>query len=377
MNGATGGPPALPASFTPLTVRSVTFRNRIVVSPMCQYAAVEGFVGAWHLAHHARFALGGVGGVLVEASGVTREGRITPGCLGIWADAHVQGLRQIVDLYRTYGIPVGIQLAHAGRKASAAVPLEGGAPLVGGPRAAEAWETVAPSPIPLGAAWPTPRALSGAEVKAIVAAFAAAARRAVEAGFDFVEIHAAHGYLVHSFLAPASNRRDDEWGGDAAGRRRFALAVADAVRRAVPDSMPVFCRVSSVDGVDGGVTLDDTIALARELRARGVDVLDCSSGGITGASGRASVPPSPGFLVPYARAVAHATGVTTMAVGMIDTPALVERVIAAGDAQLVAIGRQLLAEPSFAYRAAVELGHPDPESLLPPPYTWPLRRRRA
>jgi 2,4-dienoyl-CoA reductase-like NADH-dependent reductase (Old Yellow Enzyme family) len=367
---------AVPALFEPYTVRGVTFRNRIVVSPMCQYSATDGFVNAWHRAHHARFALGGVGGAILEASGVTADGRITPGCLGIWQDAHVPGLREIVDLYHAHGVPVGIQLAHAGRKGSAAVPQEGAAPLANGPRASEAWQTLAPSAIPLNDGWPTPRAASADEIATLIEAFAAAARRAVAAGFDFVEIHGAHGYLIHSFLAPLSNRRTDEWGGERSARFRFALAVAERVRAAVPEAMPVFCRLSSVDGVDGGVTLDDTVALAGDLRLRGVDVVDCSSGGITGASGRATVPPGPGYLVPFAREVWERAGIVTMSTGFINTPELANRVVAERSAALLAIGRQLLADPSFAYRAAIELGHPDPESLLPPQYALFLRRRR-
>lgn len=365
----------MPPLFTPYSLRGVTFRNRVVVTPMCQYASRDGHANDWHYAHHGRFALGGVGGAIVEASGVTADGRITPGCLGIWKDEHVPGLRRIVEIYHAQGIPVGIQLAHAGRKGSAATPLDGAQPLAVSNPAAQ-WQTVGPSAVAPMDGWPAPRALTAAELEGVVEAFAAAARRALEAGFDFVEVHGAHGYLIHSFLAPLANRRDDAWGGDLAGRMRLALRVTEAVRNVLPAERPLFYRTSAVDDVDGGVTLDETLALARELVARGVDCIDCSSGGITGPSGRARVPLAPGYLVPYARAVHIETGVATMATGLITTPALANQIIADGSAQLLAIGRQLLADPNFAYRAALELSHPEPHDVLPPAYALFLKRRR-
>lgn len=360
-----------PALFTPFAVRAATFRNRIVLSPMCQYMAMDGFVGAWHLAHHARFALGGVGGAIVEASGVTRNGRITPGCLGAYLDAHVEGLSRIVELYRAQSIPIGIQLSHSGRKGSFASPRDGAAPLVD----ADAWQTVGPSAVPLAEGRPAPRALDEAGIAEMVKAFASAAGRAVQAGFDFVEIHGAHGYLIHSFMSPLSNRRTDRWGGDVAGRMRFPTAVAKAVREIIPDDMPLFYRTSAVDGVEGGLQLDDTIALAQALKVVGVDVIDCSSGGITGASGRAHATPAPGYLVGYAEAVRQGADVLAMAVGLIVDPAQAEAIVAGGRADLVAMGRQLLVEPAFAYRAACELGLEDPCAVLPENYAFYLRRR--
>jgi len=365
----------LPALFTPFRLRGVTFRNRIVVSAMCQYSAQDGFVNDWHRAHHSRFALGGVGGAVMEASGVTRDGRITPGCLGIYLDEHIEGLRSVVDIYHRQQIPVGIQLAHAGRKASAATPAKGAAPLLQG-YPEEAWEAVAPSAVPLTPDWPTPRALDGAGIDELVEAFARAAQRAVEAGFDFVEIHGAHGYLIHSFLTELSNRRDDEWGGDFEARMRLPLAVARAVRNVVPDDFPVFYRASSEDGVEGGMTLDHTVLLAQALGASGVDLVDCSSGGITGASGRASIPPAPGYLVPFARRVRAEAGMSTMAVGLITGPEQANAIITEGDADLVAMARGLLADPNFPYRAASALGHPEPYSVLPDNYGLVLKRWR-
>jgi 2,4-dienoyl-CoA reductase-like NADH-dependent reductase (Old Yellow Enzyme family) len=364
---------ALPALFTPLSLRSVTFKNRIMLSAMCQYSSDDGFVNEWHRAHHSRFALGGIGGALLEASGVTRDGRITPGCLGIYLDEHVEGLASVVDIYHRQDIPVGIQLAHAGRKASAATPANGAAALANG-HADEAWDAVAPSAIALTGDWPVPKALSTEDVHEIVQSFADAARRACEAGFDFVEIHGAHGYLIHSFLTTLSNQRDDEWGGDFEARMRFPLAVTRAVREVVPADFPVFYRTSSEDGVEGGVTIEQTVILSRALQEAGVDLMDCSSGGITGASGRASVPPSPGYLVPHARKVRNEAGVPTMAVGLITQAEQANDIIKSGAADLVAMGRGLVVNPSFAYTAAAALGHPAPYSVLPDEYSWFLKR---
>ncbi|MFT4767765.1 MAG: 2,4-dienoyl-CoA reductase-like NADH-dependent reductase (Old Yellow Enzyme family) [Glaciecola sp.] len=364
---------SLPALFTPFTLRGVTFPNRIVLSAMCQYSANDGFVNDWHRAHHSRFALGGVGGAVLEASGVTRDGRITPGCLGIYLDEHIEGLASVVNVYRQQGVPVGIQLAHGGRKASAAAPADGAAPLAND-FADQAWEAVAPSAIPLTEAWPSPRALSTQEVHDLVGEFANAARRAMQAGFDFVEIHGAHGYLVHSFLTTLSNHRDDEWGGDFAARMRFPLAIARAVRDVVPADFPVLYRASSEDGVEGGVTIEDTVVLARALKEVGVDLMDCSSGGITGASGRANAPPSPGYLVPFARKVRMEAELPSMAVGLITEAQQANTIIENGDADLVAMARGLVANPNFPYYAAAALGHPAPYSVLPEKYGWFLKR---
>ena len=372
MSSSAAGDP-LPFLFRPLTIRAVTFRNRIILSPMCQYCAQDGHAGAWHFAHHGRFSLGGIGGALVEASAVTRDGRITPGCLGVYDDSQLPGLRQIVSIYHAQTIPVGIQLAHSGRKGSAAVPLKGAAPL----DPSQAWETVSASAIAMMQGWPTPRALDERGIEDLIAAFAAAAARAVAAGFDFVEIHGAHGYLINSFLSPLGNHRRDRWGGESLeNRMRLALRVTEAIRNVLPQGMPLFYRTSSVDGIEGGVSLEDTVALARELRIRGTDLIDCSSGGITGPSGRALTQPSPGYLVPYARGVRSDAQISTMAVGLIVTAAQAEEVIASGSADLVALGRQLLDDPNFAYHAARELGHPRPFEVLPAAYAFFLERRR-
>jgi len=358
--------------FTSLTVRGVTFRNRVMLSPMCQYRAVDGFVGRWHRSHHGRLALGGLGGAMLEATAVLREGRITPGCLGIWSDDHIAGLAELTAVYHEEGTPVGIQLAHAGRKASAATPFEGAQPLANDdPRA---WESVAPSAIAFGAGWQTPQALDADGIACVITGFADAARRAVAAGFDFVEIHGAHGYLINSFVSPISNTRNDGWGGE--HRFRFAVEVARAVRAAVPETMPVFYRLSSIDGVPGGIEVADNVVLARQLHAAGVDLVDCSTGGVSGPSGVASRPPSPGYLVPYAEQIGREAGIKAMAVGLIMDGTLANAIIANGQADLVAVGRQLLADANFVTRAAIELGHPDPNATLPQGLGFWLQRRK-
>jgi 2,4-dienoyl-CoA reductase-like NADH-dependent reductase (Old Yellow Enzyme family) len=348
----------------------------VVVTPMCQYRAEDGHAVNWHLAHHGRFSLGGVGGACVEATAVTRDGRITKGCLGIYLDSHVDGLARIVSLYHDQDIPAGIQIGHAGRKGSAAVPLEGAAPLAQCDPA-QAWEIIGPSAIAMMDGWPVPRAMTEDEIGHMIDAFVQAARRAVMAGFDFIEIHGAHGYLVNSFFSPISNQRTDRWGGpDIENRMRFPLAVAEAVRGAIPESMPLLYRTSAVDGLDGGITIDDTVLLAKALKTVGVDLIDCSAGGVIGPSGRASVAPAPGYLVPYAEQVRTEADMATMAVGLIVEAAQADEIIAAGQADLVAMGRQLLYEPNFVLHAALQLDHPDPYGVLPPDYRWPLERRK-
>ena len=371
---ATASP--MPALFTPLKLRDLTFKNRLFVTPMCQYIAEDGHVVRWHRAHHGRFSLSGIGGAMVESSGVTRDGRITPGCLGIYLDSHVDGLREITSLYHEQGIPVGIQLSHAGRKASAAVPLKGAAPLVDD-YPGEAWEAIAPSAIAMTDGWPVPREMTGEEIEKTIESFAAGAERALRAGFDLVEIHGAHGYLINSFFSPLANRRDDRWGGEKLeNRMRFPLAVAEAIRAVLPDSIPLFYRNSSVDGLEGGATIDDSVVLARELKGRGVDLIDCSSGGVIGPSGRAQERPSPGYLVPYSREIRNRAAIPTMAVGLIIEPGQANDIIENGSADLIAMGRQLLDDPNFPYHAAKALGHPEPESILPASYAFFLSRRK-
>jgi 2,4-dienoyl-CoA reductase-like NADH-dependent reductase (Old Yellow Enzyme family) len=365
----------MPALFQPFRLRDLTFKNRVIVTPMCQYCAEDGHAVDWHLAHHGRFSLGGVGGACVESTGVTRDGRITPSCLGIYLDSHIDGLAAIVSIYHSQNIPVGIQISHSGRKGSSAVALDGGAPLAEFDPP-QAWEIVAPSAIAMMDGWPVPRALEDAEINELIESFADAADRALKAGFDFIEIHGAHGYLINSFFSPISNQRDDKWGGsNIKNRMRFPLIVAEAVRARIPDSMPLFFRTSVVDGFDDGVTLEDTVALATELKSRGVDLIDCSSGGIVGSSGRANTLPSPGYLVPYADAIRHEANIPTMAVGLIIEPRQANDIIASGKADLIAMGRQLLDDPNFVLHAAQDLDHPRPFTVIPESYALFLESR--
>ncbi|MGV8988647.1 MAG: NADH:flavin oxidoreductase/NADH oxidase [Cypionkella sp.] len=341
---------------SPITFRDVTLRNRLVVSPMCQYSAVHGVANDWHFAHLSRFALGGFGAVTVEATGVTPEGRITYGCLGLWDDAQIAPLAHIAAFLKSQGAAAAIQIGHAGRKAS--TPLwwrgafnetEAEKPGVG----FESWQPVAPSAIPHidHPDFQTPRALTLAEVQALPARFAEAAIRADRAGFDIIEIHGAHGYLLNQFLSPIANHRTDAYGGSRTNRMRLVLEVIEAIRAVWPDGKPLFMRLSVQDALPGGWTIEDTLVLAAEAKSRGVDLIDCSSGGFAGAA----IKPALGYQVPLARAV-RASGMASMAVGLITTAQQAEDVIASGSADLVALGRTALDDPNFPLHAAKTLG---------------------
>ena len=364
-----------PELFSPLTLREVTLRNRVVLSPMCQYQAVEGRVQDWHFAHHARFAAGGLGAAFVEATNVTRSGRITPGCTGIWEDGQIPGLKRIADLYKINGTIPGIQIGHAGRRASAARPWDGGGPLTATSGFEPAWETVGPSPIAERDGYPIPHALTIPEIEDILEAFRGAAVRALAAGFEIAEIHGAHGYLIHSFFSPVSNQRGDEFGGSVEKRMRFPLLVAEAVRSVWPASKPLFYRASVVDNVPGGLAAADTVLLARALKARGIDLIDCSSGGMSGPTTLSHNKIRPGFQVEYASSVRKGAEIPTMTVGAIIEPKQAEDILESEQADLVAIGRQLMAEPHWLYRAAQELDLPNPHSVLSPYYGFYLERR--
>jgi 2,4-dienoyl-CoA reductase-like NADH-dependent reductase (Old Yellow Enzyme family) len=367
---------ATPLLFTPLRLRGLELKNRIVVSPMCQYQAVEGRVVDWHHQHHARLALGGVGTAFVEATGVTRDGRITHGCTGIWEDGQVPGLRRISDLYRSHGVVPGIQIGHSGRRGSAARPWEGAGPLAnGGPD--PAWETVGPSPVPEREGYPVPRELTAPEIEGLVEAFRQGARRALAAGFDVVEIHGAHGYLLHSFFSPVSNRRGDAFGGSLAGRMRLPLLAAEAVRSEWPDGLPVFYRASCVDGVEGGLTIGDTVALARALKERGHRRDRLLLGRHVGAGDALHQEDHAGLPSALRGGGAERGGDRDHGGGR-DRRAPARRGDPAGGAsRLVALGRELLAEPSWPYRAALALGLENPHAVLPPAYAFYLERRAA
>lgn len=342
----------------PIALRGLRLRNRIVISPMCQYSAEDGVANDWHLVQYGRFAVGGAGLVFVEATAVALEGRITHGDLGIWSDAQVAPLARIAAFVKAQGAAAGIQIGHAGRKASMQRPWFGNGPLTAEDvaRGDRPWNVVAPSALPLDEGWLMPEALSEVGVARIRAAFLAAAERSLRAGFDAIEIHAAHGYLLHQFLSPLSNRRNDGWGGDRAGRMRLPLEVARGVRRIWPEDKPVFVRISAVDGVEGGLTVEDSVAFAAALKAEGVDVVDCSSGGMAGSATAAKGPPRDyGFQVPFAERLRREAGIATMAVGLIVDPRQAEAILQSGQADLIAIGRQALENPNWPQHAAAVL----------------------
>lgn len=362
-------------------MRQLTLRNRIVIAPMCTYSAEDGMASDFHLVHAGRYALGGAGLVIVEATAVQPQGRITHGDLGLWDDAQVAPLARIAALLRRQGAAAGIQLAHAGRKASMQRPWHGNGPMDAddSARGEDPWSVMAPSALAVEPGWLMPREMSGADIEALKRDFRLAAERALRAGFQVLELHCAHGYLLHSFLSPITNRRDDAYGGDRAGRMRLPLEVATLLREAWPHTLPVFVRISCVDAVENGWSIDDSVAYARELKARGIDVIDCSSGGITTSPTAAAVPRAYGFQLPYAQAVREGAAVTTMAVGLIVEPQQAEAALAAGQADLIAIGRQALEDPNWPAKAlsALQAQQPvqDRYTHWPDPYGWWLSRR--
>ncbi len=354
----------MPNLFEPLSIRDVTLPNRIVVSPMCEYSSTDGFANDWHLVHLGSRAVGGAGLVFTEATAVSPEGRISPQDLGIWSDAHIEFLSRITKFIHSQGSAAGMQLAHAGRKASTyrtwsekqgAVPeSEGG------------WKNVlAPSAIPFSSDYPMPQAITPAQIRAAVKAFSEAARRAREAGFDVLEIHGAHGYLISEFLSPLANHRTDEYGGSFENRIRFLVEVVAAVRAVWPERAPLFVRISATDWVEGGWTIDDSVELARHLKKSGVDLVDCSSGG---NSASAKIPFGPGFQTPFAERIRREAQVMTGAVGLITSPVQAGHIIRTGQADIAILAREFLRDPYFPLRAARELGQPVP---------WPAQYLRA
>jgi 2,4-dienoyl-CoA reductase-like NADH-dependent reductase (Old Yellow Enzyme family) len=340
----------MPDLFSPLPIRGVTLPNRIAVSPMCEYSSDDGFANDWHLVHLGSRAVGGAGMVLTEAAAVTPEGRISAADLGIYRDEHIETLARITHFIREQGAVPGIQIAHAGRKASTRVPWKGGAAVH---ESDGGWQTVAPSPLAFRPGDPAPHELTQSEIRAIVEAFAAAALRAVAAGFQVVEIHAAHGYLIDEFLSPLANHRTDEYGGTREGRMRFAMEVAAAVRGAWPDSLPLFMRISATDWVDEGWQIDDSVELARRLAPLGVDLFDCSSGGVVPD---AKIPIGPAYQTPFAARIRSETGILTGAVGMITDAQQADAIVRAGQADMVLLARAFLRDPYWPLHAAKVLG---------------------
>ncbi|MBX3063374.1 MAG: NADH:flavin oxidoreductase/NADH oxidase [Anaerolineae bacterium] len=349
----------LPHLFDPLTLRGVMLRNRIAMSPMCQYSSEDGFANDWHLTHLGSRAVGGVGLIVVEATAVEPRGRITPNDLGLWKDEHIDMLARIVRLIKQHGAVPGIQLAHAGRKAGTARPWDGGRPLSdedGG------WLPDAPSALPFNDGYRTPHALTVEEIKEVQSNFRAATIRALEAGFEVIELHGAHGYLAHSFLSPLSNQRTDEYGGSFDNRTRFMIETVRQMRGVMPQELPLLVRFSATDWVEGGWTLEDSIALASCLKDEGVDMIDSSSGGM---SPKAVVPVGPGYQVPLSEGIRHGAGIATAAVGLISSAYQADEIIRNGRADLVMLGRELLRDPYWALHAAQQLHQPLP---TPPQY---------
>ncbi|WP_129714268.1 NADPH dehydrogenase NamA [Pedobacter sp. SYP-B3415] len=336
--------------FSPYTLRDVTLKNRITVSPMCQYSAEDGFANNWHLVHLGSRAVGGAGLVIQEATAVNPEGRISAGDLGIWKDEHIVRLKEIVEFIHSQGSVAGIQLAHAGRKASFLPPWQGDQQVMDGPGS---WPTVAPSALPFKPENKVPAALTKAEIQAIKGDFVSAARRALEAGFQVVEIHAAHGYLIHQFLSPLSNKRHDEYGGSFENRTRFLMEVLAAVRDVWPTTLPVFVRISATDWVEGGWDLEQSVQLSSLLHKAGADLIDVSSGGNVPD---AVIPAGPGYQAGFAAAIREQTGVPTGAVGIITNATQAEEILRSGQADLVLMARELLRDPYFPLHAAKELG---------------------
>jgi len=351
----------MPHLFDPITLRDLTLPHRLIVSPMCQYSSVDGFATDWHLVHLGSRAVGGASLVFTEATAVTAEGRISPQDLGIWDHAHIDGLQRITAFLHSQGSTAGIQLAHAGRKASTMAPWFGDGAV---PPGQGDWEPVAPTSQPFSETYPVPRALTVPEIRDVVNAFEAAALRARDAEFDVVEIHAAHGYLLHQFLSPLVNTRTDEYGGSFDNRARLCLDVADVVRHAWPERLPVFVRISSTDWIEGGWDIEQSVELARRLRDRGVDLIDCSSGGAV----KASIPIAPGYQVPFAERIRRDARIATGAVGLITTARQADDIVANGQADCVLIARQYLRDPYLAAHVAEELGVKMP---------WPIQYRRA
>lgn len=350
-------PASTPHLFSPLTVRSVTLRNRIGVSPMCQYSASDGLANDWHFVHLGSRAVGGAALVIVEATAVAPEGRITPGCLGLWTDQQAGLLARLAAFLKQHGAVPAIQIAHAGRKASAAVPWRGGAHLSereGG------WPTIAPSALAFGGDLPkVPRAMTEADLERVENNFVAAAKRALAAGFEWLELHAAHGYLFSEFLSPLANHRTDQYGGSFENRIRFLLDTTRAVRRVWPEKLPLAVRLSAIDWKEGGWDLEQTVALAKRLKAAGVDLLDCSSGGVVPD---ANIKVGPGYQVPFAEKVRHGAEILTAAVGFITEPKQADDIVRGGKADVVLLARQLLVDPYWPAHAAKALG-----LKLPPP----------
>lgn len=364
--------------FSPTFVKQVTFSNRVVIAPMCQYSAQGGMFSDWHFANYSKYALGRPGAIILEASAVQDIGRITHGDLGIWSDAHADAMRGIVAFIKGQGVIPGIQIGHAGRKASIQRPWHGNGALneTDAARGEKAWQVIGPSPLPAGKGWLVPREMTRVDIAHVTADFVAAAKRADDTGMEILELHAAHGYLLQQFLSPLSNMRTDEYGGSRENRMRFLLEVTEAVRLVWPGSKPLFVRVSSVDGFDGGWSIEDSVVLAKALKNAGVDVIDCSSGGNAAAGATASTGyRGPGFQVPYAEQIRREADIATMAVGLILDGPQAEAILQNGQADLIAIAREAINDPFWPRHQAQAMGVDLDFADWPEQYGWWLDRR--
>ncbi len=361
--------------FSSFKIKSKSFRNRIVLSPMCQYKAKDGVIGDWHFQHYSRFAFSGLGAAFVEATGISPEGRIGHGCTGIWSDSHVEGLSKVAKIFNEYNCLSGIQLAHAGRKASYLRPWDGASPITENDKVEPAWQTIGPSAIPINNSSPVPKEMTLEDINKVREDFKKAAQRADKAGFDIIEIHGAHGYLLHSFFSPLSNQRNDQYGGGFENRIRFAMEIIADIKSVWPDNKPLFYRLSSIDAPGQGANLEDNIMLAKSLKSVGVDVIDCSSGGITGSPVLTKSKIIPGFQVPYSEKIKKDAEISSMAVGAIISADQANEIISNKRADLVAMGRELLADTQWVYKAATYFNLENAKDYLPDSYSFYLSRR--
>ncbi|MEM9331338.1 MAG: NADH:flavin oxidoreductase/NADH oxidase [Pseudomonadota bacterium] len=364
--------------FSPFSLRNITFKNRIAVSPMSQYRAIDGVANHWHLVHLGRFALGGAGLVYAEATAVEKDGRRTPGDLGLWSDAHIETLKPISDFLTQEGAVPGIQLGHAGRKASERRPWHNETPLDAEDikeRGESPWPAIGPSALPYAEGWPEPKEMTEDEIKRVITAFGEAAGRAKDAGFKVIEVYAAHGFLVHQFLSPIANQRTDAWGGSLENRTRFAVEVAKSIRTYWPDSLPLAFRLSATDWLDGGLEIEDTIFATKALKEAGVDMIDCSTGGIGGKERPRRMEIKQGFQTPFAAEIRKTADVATMGVGFIWDPEYCETLIASGKLDMIALARELLDDPNWPLHAAKTLKFDENHTCAPIEAGWWLMKR--
>ena len=368
----------MPTLFSPFELRSLTFKNRIAVSPMSQYRATDGYANNWHMVHLGRFALGGAGLVYAEATAVERDGRRTHGDLGLWEDGQIERLAEIATFISAEGAVPGMQLGHAGRKASERRPWHNETPVDDediAERNEAPWQAIAPSAIPYADGWPAPQEMSVADIERVIDAFGQAAARSLKAGFKVIEVYAAHGFLVHQFLSPIANSRQDEWGGSLENRMRFAVETAKSIRRHWPDDLPLAFRLSATDWLDGGLEIEDTVKITQALQNAGVDMIDVSTGGVGGKERPRRMKIEQGFQIPFANDLKAATGIATMGVGFLWDGKYCEQLVDSGQVDMIAVARELIANPNWPLQSAIELGINENHELAPIEAGWWLMKR--